>query len=384
MRFPAPLFLWPLLLLLPSCRTDRLAVRRTPAAESEAGDAARFLAGIPGRGVSPFKLLETEAAWQDHLHRLDALFAEFHSRRLPAMRAFTASELSAPADASCPVFYPFSGADALTMLTFFPGRKTYVMAALEPPGRVPHPSDFPASTLSSALPPVASTLESLLTKSFFVTKEMDRQLRGQATDGVTEPILILLARLGYDVTAYSYIQLDDSGRAIGRHQDVRRAAFGLSRGVRFRIRPRTGEAEATLYYISLNLDDRHMRANRAFPRFLQSLGPTCTLLKATSYMLHDKSFSLIRSLILDRSALILQDDSGIPYRYLAQGGWHVQLYGSYVKPYGKVFEFRTQPDLHAAYGDPNHKPRPLGFRIGYGAGRVTSNLQIARKPAARG
>ena len=38
------------------------------------------------------------------------------------------------------------------------------------------------------------------------------------------------------------------------------------------------------------------------------------MFKSTSYMLHRKEFSLIRNLVLDNSAAILQDDSGIPYR----------------------------------------------------------------------
>jgi hypothetical protein len=107
------------------------------------------------------------------------------------------------------------------------------------------------------------------------------------------------------------------------------------------------------------------------------------MLKATSYMLHDPGFSRIRSLILDRSALILQDDTGIPWRFLSSGGWDVQLYGDYEQPYGKSFQFRLQRDLRAAYDDPGRRVKPLRFRIGYGAGRVASNLQIARRKSGR-
>ncbi len=153
------------------------------AKSGEADDAARFLAGLPGRGTSPFKIYESDPAWREHSRRLDAMFADFRDRRAPQMREFARSELSRREDLACPVFYPFSGADALTLLTFFPGRKTYVMAALEPPGHVPEATELSPEALPRLLPPLASTLESLLHKSFFVTREMDRQLRGQATDG---------------------------------------------------------------------------------------------------------------------------------------------------------------------------------------------------------
>lgn len=349
---------------------------------SEADDAARFLAGLPGRGTSPFKPLEADAAWQEHARRLDEMFRDDREHRLDAMKEFARTELSRPEDLGCPVFYPFSGADALTMLTFFAGRNTYVMAALEPPGRVPRPEDFPPEELETRLLPLANTLASLLRKSFFVTREMDRQLRGQIADGVAQPLLIQLARSGYTVTGYDYIQLDAQGRPAHRAADIRRAQFGHNRGLRLDLTDPEHGRPATLYYISLNLDDAHMRGNDAFVKFVSSLAAPCTMLKATSYMLHDSRFSRIRSLILSRSALILQDDSGIPWRYLTGPEWDVQLYGDYEKPYGKSFQFRAQPDLRAAYDDPARRVKPLKFRIGYGAGRVKSNLQVARRAQA--
>ncbi len=355
---------------------------RTRAVSPDADDAARFLAGLPGRGTSPFKLQESEPAWREHSRRLDSMFADFRDRREPQMREFARSELSRREDLSCPVFYPFSGADALTLLTFFPGRKTYVMAALEPPGRVPAAAELPAEALPRLLPPLASTLQSVLHKSFFVTREMDRQLRGQAADGVAQPLLIQLARLGYTITDFEYVSLDARGEPVRRSEDVRRAQSGKNRGLRLETR-RGRRQSATLYYFSLNLDDAHLRANPAFGRFLASLGSPCTLLKATSYMPHDRNFQLIRSLILARSALILQDDTGIPWRMLASGNFELQLYGGYRKPYGKAFEGRLQRDLRAAYEDPRQRVKPLKFRIGYGAGRVASNLQLARRRSAR-
>jgi hypothetical protein len=372
------------LLALTHCRPLQDHRSRSRFAQpSEADDAARFLAGLPGRGTSPLKLLESEAAWREHARRMDGLFTDFRDRRAPQMREFARTELSRREDLACPVFYPFSGADALTLLTFFPGRKTYVMAALEPPGRVPLPRELPAESLQRLLPPLASTLESLLRKSFFVTREMDRQLRGQITDGVAWPLLIQLVRAGYVITGHDYVTLDDRGRLALRHQDTRRAQSGRNRGLRLFLTEGENGRPLELYYFSLNLDDAHLRNNPAFSKFVASLGSTCTMLKATSYMLHDPGFSRIRSLILDRSALILQDDTGIPWRFLSSGGWDVQLYGDYEQPYGKSFQFRLQRDLRAAYDDPGRRVKPLRFRIGYGAGRVASNLQIARRKSGR-
>lgn len=373
------------LLFVSSCQADHGAPRSTahPRQEARAGnpadDAARFLAGLPGRDGSPYKELENTPAWQQHATDMQALWDKFEDKREPAMERFAQTELKVAGGESRAVWYPFSGADALTMLTFFPGRKTYVMAALEPPGLIPEPGRFAAEALDQELPAIAGTLSSLLGKSFFVTKEMDKQLRGQVTDGVTEPLLILLARSGYRVNGFEYIQLDKEGRVAPRVPGPKRSEFGLNRGIRLDIEPEKGGPAASLYYISLNLDDNHMKNNPGFAAYVATLGQPDTLLKATSYMLHSEQFTRIRNLILEQSGSILQDDSGIPWKYFAAGPWEVQLYGEYIKPYGDSFQFRKQPDLRAVYETQKDHVKPLNFRIGYGAGRVTSNLQLARR-----
>jgi hypothetical protein len=344
----------------------------------EADDAARFLAGLPGRDGSPYKTLESDPGWISYSKNIGELWGLYENRRKPGMQKFQKSELVGPPVDGSPIWYPFSGADALTMLTYFPGHQTYVMAALEPPGMVPRPEDFQPGELGKMLPGIGSTLESLLSKSFFVTREMDRQLRGQVTDGITEPVLILLARLNYRILSHTYVQVDDSGKLVPRATDVKRAAFGRNRGIALEIQ-RDSEPPATLYYISLNLDNAHMKDNSGFGAYIASLGKSSTMLKATSYMLHSDSFSIIRNMILDRSALIVQDDSGIPWRFFQSPDWQVQLYGDYIKPFGKDFAFRAQADLREAYEAQRPTVKPIEFRMGYGAGRVTSNLQVARR-----
>jgi hypothetical protein len=101
-----------------------------------------------------------------------------------------------------------------------------------------------------------------------------------------------------------------------------------------------------------------------------------TFFKATSYMPHEPGFSIIRGRVLANSIAVLQDDSGIQYRHFEPEQWRVQLYGEYTRPYGS-FGWLEQPDLRKAYE--TSRPKPLGFRIGYGFGRIPSNLLFARR-----
>jgi len=100
-----------------------------------------------------------------------------------------------------------------------------------------------------------------------------------------------------------------------------------------------------------------------------------TFFKSTSYMIHQKPFSRIREQVLDHSVAVLQDDSGIPYHYFTEKNWNVQLYGEFDKPYGS-FRYLVQPDLKKAYAEGTNVKK-LNFRIGYGFGKVPSNLQLA-------
>jgi hypothetical protein len=52
------------------------------------------------------------------------------------------------------------------------------------------------------------------------------------------------------------------------------------------------------------------------------------------------------------------------------------LYGEYVRPFGS-FRWQEQPDLRKGYLTLG--PKPLPFRIGYGYGKVQSNLLFATR-----
>ena len=58
-----------------------------------------------------------------------------------------------------------------------------------------------------------------------------------------------------------------------------------------------------------------------------SKGPGVTLLKAASYLMHSDNFSQVRGYLLAHSKVILEDDSGIPYRFFSNNKWNVRFVG---------------------------------------------------------
>ena len=210
----------------------------------DADDAGRFLAGLPGKEGSPYREYERSAAWIAHARRFNELWASFEKTHLPQMQDFNRRELIGPPIQDALVFYPFGGPDALTVFDLFPGRNEYVLASLEPPGTVPRFRKSHLEHLDRQLPRFANTMESLLTKSFFVTREMDRQLRGQVTDGLTPLLLVQLVRTGNTILRYGYTGLDEKGRMMARPEVEKRAAWGGNRGIAIEFQKKRRRAEA--------------------------------------------------------------------------------------------------------------------------------------------
>jgi hypothetical protein len=219
-------------------------------------------------------------------------------------------------------------------------------------------------------------VDSELVRSFFITRQMDHQFRGQVTDGLCLPILELLVRSGHTILGFRYVRLDDKGQIVDRPADYHTASKFGNRGVEIEFRSDDDQSVHKMFYFAVNLADDHLQENRPFLSFLSELRGSTTFLKATSYMLHMPGFSTIRAQVLTESAAVLQDDSGVPYHFYLTQNWRVQLYGEYVRPYGS-FRWLEQKDLRDAYQ--TRQPRPLPFRIGYGFRAVPSNLLFATR-----
>jgi hypothetical protein len=343
--------------------------------DRKADDVARFIAGLPGRSGSPFAELEDTEAWKEHRQLLDEAWSKADAQMVAGFRDFQKAELSDASLRAAHVFYPFSGPDTLTPTLFFPDSPTYVMVALEPAGTLPTVGKLEKKNLDKYLAETRTTVASELGRSFFITRQMDRQFRGQVTDGLTLPILHLLVRTHHEILGYRYVRLDDNGKVIDREPTYKAPGRIGNKGFEVEFKDDAAQTTHKLFYFSVNLSNERLKEDAAFITYMGTLKGSTTMLKATSYMTHKGTFSMIRDQILAISGAVLQDDSGIPFHYFQSADWKVQLYGAYTRPYGS-FKWLAQPDLKKAF-DEGAKPLPI--RIGYGYSKVESNLLLARR-----
>lgn len=329
-----------------------------------ADDTARFLAGMQPSADSPLMPLTKDPSWQRHAKFFDAAFAQLEQRQMSKVRAWADANLAAPKPT---MFYMFSGPDFLYANAFYSKATTYVLSALEPPGAVPDLTRLPRGALAPALSNIEHSLATILNFSFFITKMMKVDLRAGQMGGTLPVLYVFLARSGKVVRDVSSITLDDQGMV---HSGSENPGANAVRGTRILFSGSDG-VEKTLYYFSTDLSNSGAKAS-GFLKFCATLGPGNSLIKSASYLLHSGSFTTVRDFILNNSATIIQDDSGIPLTYYSSKKWRFFPFGRYAGPIGE-FPGRYQE----SYAELFRRAQPMDFGIGYRWRSHESNLLLS-------
>jgi hypothetical protein len=329
-----------------------------------ADDTARFLAGMAPSADSPLTPLTRDPSWQRHARFFDTAFGQLETRQLSKIRAWAATNLAAPRPT---MFYMFSGPDFLYADTFYSKASTYVLSALEPVGSVPDLTRLPRGGVGAALYNVERSLGSILSFSFFITKQMKTDLHAGQLSGTLPILYVFLARSGKTIKDVSPIALDDKGAAYFASENP---GPNATRGVRIVFAGSDGE-DKTLYYFSTDLSNSGVRS-AGFLKFCQTLAPGNSLIKSASYLLHSPNFTTVRDFLLANSATIIQDDSGIPLAYYSSKRWRFFPFGRYAGPISE-FPGRYQEQ----YAELFRRSQPMDFGIGYRWRSHESNLLLS-------
>ncbi len=338
-----------------------------------------FLAGIKSPAGNYLDTLEENPEWKRYSHLFDSSWTNIEQNRLFPMQHWKAQELAEANNTAYDVFYPFSGPDFLHVHTFFPHGKTYTFIGLEPPGDVPDLRTFDNKNLSSYLASVYNSLDDLFLRSYFITREMLKDMHGNEINGALPIIYVFMARTNCRIVSTRKIAVNTAGEIIDYNpltmskDSVLRKNLGVS--VSF-IAPGSDSA-ATVNYFAVNLADDHLNYNTGFLRFLDNMDTVVTYVKSASYLMHYLTFTTIRNSVLKHSSWILQDDSGIAFRFFNKKGWEITLYGTYTSPI-TIFRSQYERDLFEAY-QKDTTIKPLPFTIGYTWNKNGGNLLLAKK-----
>ena len=361
-----------------------LALNTAPARSSEgatANDTARFLAGLPPSSNSPLASYTKDPVWQQHARYFDSIFAREENAKLSKVREFSNKYLTDKHDT---MLYMFSGPDFLYATSFFPNASTYVLAGLEPVGEIADLTTLSPWAINGELRNLELSMDSLFNFSFFITQNMKTQLREGPVNGTLPILYVFLARTGKTIHELNLVSLDEHGNfqiaaelaaTNSTNKPVTSPPRSAATGVKIIFSDGAGPKQ-TLYYFSTNLADGSFERS-GFSAFLAKLGPADSLIKSASYLLHKGHFAGVRKLLLNSSATILQDDSGIPLAYFEARKWRFQAFGHYAGPIS-IFTNFYQPQMAELFKG----ARPIEFGIGYRWRKNESNLLLAQKESS--
>jgi hypothetical protein len=302
--------------------------------------------------------------------------------QLMAMIAWRDTELPRQCPVGRTLLYPFSGPDFLNAHWLFPECTTYVMFGLEPVGRVPDVESMTAQQFEWFLSDVRQAMINLFVRNYFVTGTMSKQLRTEKLQGVVPVLMVQMALSGNEVLGVKSLKPVRAKTATvpaPRSLAAKRPARELD-GVEIEFRSVGSDRVQRLHYYSLDATNSGLADYPEFLDHLRGLGPTATLIKSASYLLHGNHFTQMRDVLLEASEFLVQDDTGMPYALLLRRGWEVRLYGRYGVPIAP-FEYAFQPALATAYRAAN--PAALPFRFGYQPDQgALSNVMVGRRGAA--
>jgi len=269
--------------------------------------------------------------------------------------------------------YPFSGPDILHALAFYPDAGEIILFGLEPPGTIPDPMRAPENKRTGHLLNFRKAISTILKSSFFVTDDMSKKIGKTPYASVTGILMFLLARGSFIITEVKHIAMDSSGVIIGN--DNSRA--GVIPGVEIIFHRQGQPALIMARYFQVDIQNSSKKG-RVFINSLQKSGPVGTIIKSASYLMHGGTFSKIRKAILENSTCIIQDDSGIPYRYFDKKIWDITYHGYYHRPIN-YFRGLYQKDLNESIRKHSTGKLPFIYGYGYSFKDMTYHLLCASK-----
>lgn len=300
---------------------------------------------------------------------MNQAFSQLEQRQLNNIRIFRAENITPATQSSHTCLYLFSGPDFLYADAMFSDCSTFVLQGLEPVVPLPDLTTVPPAALSGTLQNIEASLNTILSFSFFKTKDMRENFQRSELKGVLPAISVFMARTGKEIKSIEYLSLDKAGAVVQGFQ-------GATRGTKITFVDAANGGEKVLYYFTSDLSDDALKRNPGLLRFCEGLGPSNSLLKAASYLLHEGGFQTVRNFLLQNSAAVLQDDSGIPVKEFAPDKWTLRFFGTYTGPID-LFKKFFQPDLRQYYA--TSSPKPLTFGFGYRWSSRTSTMFLAVK-----
>ena len=335
------------------------------------------LCGYKGKANNLNYLFDT-LIWDAHAKFIDSSWTRLERKRLQAMKTWGREEFKEVSEKTKIVFYPFSGPDYLTANAFFPSADKYIMLGLEPVGKLPDLAKFKKGEPSEYSNDFKKSLGDIFDKSYFITRKMQNDFQAQKVNGLLPILAFFIKRTGNEILDVKYLVRynQDSISEVGYdYKSEERKPFGV------RVDFLQEGKQKSVYYFKYDVSNKLFNDTTVFNKYINANTANCiTYIKSASYLLHAGFMSNMRDLILKNSVSVIQDDTGIPFKYFEEGKkFDVKLYGEYTRPVEDFPYLSLQKPLQEAFHRDSLKVKKMPFHLGYHWGSKKDVIIFAKK-----
>ena len=312
-----------------------------------------------------------------------------------------------PADLPRVAVYPFGGGDLSSALAVYPDATELTTISLEAAGDVRVIDTIKSAKLDEEVDRIGNEIHRL----YYAAHSTTKSLQAASHSELPGTIMFALAGLavhGMEPVALRYFDIEPDGSLSylsNAQLDERAAEFAAKKlgtappkkithywyeqvsafaNVEIQFRPRSDPHAAlrTYRHIVANLDDAHMATDDRVLRHLRAKRKVSVMTKAASFLLWYDDFSRIRDYLLQNTAWMISDASGIAPSRAEAAGFEEITYGEFTGPYFIIDDKNTRGEFIKLWKSQAH--RDLPFRFGYPDADKHNHLMIMRrKPVPR-
>ena len=339
---------------------------------------------ISGLDQSYFnKSIVDSAFWVKYSNKVNKSFSKIKANRLDKMTLWLDEETEGHSKDTTMLFYPFSGADFLHAYHFFPNANEYLLLAKESIGEIPELSSMNNGDVAKYLYGVNFALRDIYRRSYFITKNMRSDIKEKQIEGLLPLFYWFIARTDHQIIEKHNVFINKNGEkniidsaSIAEKKSIR--------GVEFKIKKPGSEQIKTITYLDCDISNKGFERNPEFKTFLDAKRISNTFVKSASYLMHYTTFSEIRDIVLNSSSFIIEDDTGIPFKFFNDTVWTTRLHGVYENPIKDFSKNRFQKDLEEAYKNAKYYINDIPFSLGYHWGSKNQNQMTFKKKGKNG
>jgi hypothetical protein len=288
-------------------------------------DFSKLIAGQPT--LKYCKDIQAKDYYKIHTGFADTSWKRTTDSMLVPIAKWIKTEKITDAGDSSLCFYPLSGPDFLFGNAFFPYATNYVMLGLEPKGKMCDFRELKDDALKRYFDGIRKSMKYLNKAGYFVTSHMSGDFGKANLNGMVHMMLYMMARTHHTICDVYNVYIDADGNAVRMDDTVKISDTAIT-AVKIEFLSPDRTVKKAAYYFKLNASDEYLNNHKEFSAFVDGFGKRVSYMKSASCVLQNTNFAVMRGLVLN-SNKILQDDTGVPYKYFDKEKMDITLYGKY-------------------------------------------------------